>query len=259
MKPNAAAGLLACLLLPFSAPAAALAGSAAGMETGRACVVLLHGMGRTSHSMEPMAKALRSAGYRVCNTDYPSRDDSVQELARSVVPEALSTCRATGPETVHFVTHSLGGLLVRFYLEKHSIPELGRIVMLSPPNQGSEAADALKDNFLYRWFNGPAGQQLGTGPDGIAARLGPVRVPVGVITGSEHAFFDGWLSEIIPGADDGKVSVQRAQVEGMADFLVVPHAHSFIMEKEEVISQTLHFLTHGRFRRNSTDSDPPRP
>ena len=249
MKPNAAVGLLACLVLPF---ALLPLPPAAGTEPGKACVVLLHGMGRTSRSMEPMAEALRSAGYRICNVDYPSREYSVQELSRSVVPEALLACRSTGAETVHFVTHSLGGLVVRFYLEKHAIPELGRIVMLSPPNQGSEAADALKDNFLYRWFNGPAGQQLGTGPDGIPARLGPVRVSVGVITGNEHAFFDEWLSEIIPGADDGKVSVRRAQVEGMDDFLVLPYSHPFIMEKEEVISQTLHFLTHGRFRHDRT-------
>ena len=151
---------------------------------------------------------------------------------------------------MHFVTHSMGGILLRYYLSRHSIPELGRVVMLSPPNQGSAAADALLENPVYVWFNGPAGLQLGTGPDGIAASLGPVGFPLGIITGNRAAFFDSWLSDMIPGEDDGKVSVARAKVEGMTDFLVLPYSHSFIMEEEEVIAQTLHFLRHGMFQRD---------
>ena len=164
------------------------------------------------------------------------------------IPDAVRDCRSQGCTTIHFVTHSLGGILVRYYLAQRPLAELGRIVMLSPPNQGSEAVDALRDNFFYRWYNGPAGMQLGTDADGIAARLGPVDYPVGVITGNVHSFFDGWLSAIIPGEDDGKVSVARAKVAGMTDFLVVPHPHPFIMNQEEVIAQTLHFLQEGKFR-----------
>jgi hypothetical protein len=126
--------------------------------------------------------------------------------------------------------------------------------MLSPPNRGSEVTDNLRDNPLYRWLNGPAGQQLGTGPGDLPGRLGPVDYPVGVITGNRHSFFDAWLATLIPGEDDGKVAVERAKVAGMTDFLVVPYTHPFIMEKKEVIAQTLYFLRHGRFYRSAPET-----
>jgi triacylglycerol lipase len=221
---------------------------------GEECVVLLHGLARTDRSMKDLATALADAGYTTVNLRYPSREKTIEQLAVEVVPEGLRRCREAESNTVHFVTHSMGGILLRYYLSLHPIPEIGRVVMLSPPNQGSAAADAMLNNPVYVWFNGPAGLQLGTGPDGIAASLGPVDFPLGIITGNRAAFYDSWLSDMIPGEDDGKVSVARAKVEGMTDFLVLPYAHSFIMEEEEVISQTLHFLRQGMFRRD--DSGP---
>jgi len=216
---------------------------------GRECVILLHGMGRTSASLNTMAAALSHAGYVVVNLDYPSRKKPVEELAREAVPKGLRQCARAGAGTVHFATHSLGGILVRYYLSRWQIENLGRVVMLSPPNRGSEAADNLKDVAIYAWYNGPAGQQLVTGPEGLPEQLGPVNFPLGIITGNRHVFFDAWLADIIPGEDDGKVSVERAKVEGMDDFLVLPYTHPFIMDADEVIAQTLNFLRYGRFRR----------
>ena len=141
----------------------------------------------------------------------------------------------------------MGGILVRYYLSRHRPENLGRVVMLGPPNQGSEAADYLGDTALYAWFNGPAGQQLVTGPGGLPEQLGPADFPLGIIAGNQHSFFDAWLADVIPGADDGKVSVERAKVEGMTDFLVLPYSRPFIMKADEVIDQTLHFLRVGRF------------
>ena len=212
------------------------------------CVILLHGLGRTSRSMHKMDLALSEAGYLTINLDYPSRQKSIEQLADEVVPEGIQQCRDASADRIDFVTHSMGGIVLRYYLSRRNIAELGRVVMLSPPNQGSEATDRLKHNFMYRWVNGPAGQQLGTGPDDMAAALGPVDYQTGIITGDKHSFFDGWLADIIPGQDDGKVSVERAKVEGMTDFLVLPYAHSFIMQADEVISQTLYFLQYGIFR-----------
>jgi len=223
--------------------------AAAGAHAGRACVVLLHGLGRTRFSMRRIAGAAEAAGYVIANIDYPSREKPIEALAAEVVPAALERCRAAGAAPIHFITHSMGGIVVRYYLEQHGVPALGRVVMLSPPNQGSEAADSLREDTAYRWFNGPAGQQLGTGPDGMAARLGAVNYPVGIITGNQHSFFDAWLSRRIPGENDGKVSVARAKVPGMTDFLVVPAANTFIMNDREVIAQALHFLGRGKFRR----------
>ena len=236
--------VLCVLLLTLPATAAAAAGSkSADVE----CVVLLHGLARTARSMEPMAEALRMAGYAVVNVDYPSRRHPIKDLAKTAVAEGVGGCVAVSAQRIHFVTHSLGGILVRVYLAGDRPDRLGRVVMLSPPNRGSEAADALRDEAWFAWYNGPAGQQLGTGADSVPLGLGPVDFPLGVITGDQVAFFDLWLADFFPGPNDGKVSVQRAQVDGMSDFLVVPYSHSFIMEEPPVIAQTLHFLRNGRF------------
>ncbi len=242
--------ILGCLLL-------GPAGVATGTDTepgiiGPECVILLHGLGRTSRSLTKMADALQGAGFNPVNLDYQSRKKTIQELAPDSVEHGLGRCARMQARTVHFVTHSMGGVLVRYYLTRRRPQNLGRVVMLSPPNRGSEAADHLRDSALYRWFNGPAGQQLVTGPEGLPEQLGPVDFPLGVITGNQHSFFDAWLADVIPGTDDGKESVERAKVEGMADFLVLPYSHPFIMNAEEVIEQTLQFLRGGRF-----DTRPP--
>ncbi|HFD92144.1 MAG TPA: alpha/beta fold hydrolase [Gammaproteobacteria bacterium] len=236
--------LLLCLLALYLG--AATLPAAAATPAGE-CVVLLHGLGRTSSSMESLEEALREAGYRTANIDYPSRKADIEALAQQVVPAGLRQCREQGARRIHFVTHSLGGILIRFYLSRQQLPELGRVVMLSPPNRGSEVADELHDNPLYRWINGPAGQQLGTGPDALPNRLGPVDYPVGVITGDKGEIWDHWFSGMIPGKDDGKVSIARARLEGMRDFLVVHRSHTYIMKAPEVIQQVLHFLREGRF------------
>ncbi len=229
-----------------AAEPAAAAGQSS--STSGECVVLLHGLGRTARSMAPLARFLRRAGYRVVNVDYSSRSDRIESLAEQAVGRGLSSCRAQGARRVHFVTHSLGGILVRAYLARRRPAALGRVVMLSPPNHGSEIADALRDNVLFRWLDGPAGEQLVTGPRGLPSRLGPADFPVGVITGSRAAPWDLWWSRRIPGEDDGKVSVASARLEGMRDCLVVPYSHTFIMRREAVMAQVLYFLREGRFR-----------
>ncbi len=212
-----------------------------------ACVILLHGMGRTHRSMATMATHLVGNGYRVVNLDYPSTKSSIETLSQGIVAETIQRCKTEHPSApIHIVTHSLGGILVRHYLQTHRLPPESRVVMLSPPNQGSEIADLLKDNFLYRWIMGPAGQQLGTGKDGVFHRLGPVDVPVGIITGDST--LEPWFSSRVPGPDDGKVSVAAARLAEMTDFLVVHKSHGFIMNDPEVIAQTTHFLKHGVFR-----------
>lgn len=211
-----------------------------------ACVILLHGMGRSQRSMATMAGCLSNIGYRVVNLDYPSTDASIEVLSDGIVAETVEHWRMKRPASpIHFVTHSLGGIIVRQYLQAHLLPPGSRVVMLSPPNQGSEITDLLKDWFLYRWIMGPAGQQLGTAEDSVPNRLGPVDVPVGIITGDST--LEPWFSARLPGPDDGKVSVERARLAEMADFLVVHRSHGFIMNDPLVIDQTIHFLEHGIF------------
>lgn len=229
------------------------------------CVVLVHGLARSSHSMNDLEEALQVAGYKTVNIDYPSRSQKIQDLANLVGNQAITECKKQVNSTIHFVTHSMGGILVRYYLAKNDVEELGRVVMLAPPNKGSLLTDQLRDEAWYQWLTGPAGQQLGTGSDGIPGMLGPVEFPAGVIAGSVHSPVDNWLAELIPGADDGKVSIAHAKVEGMQDFLVLPYTHITIMKQEEVISQSLYFLRTGQFdhasatARHSQKGKMPRP
>ena len=233
----------------FSYPALSDQAGAANDKqiNNRQCVVLLHGLARSSRSMEKMEQALLSAGYATANIDYPSRTMKIQDLNTLAGTEGVNQCREKGARTIHFVTHSLGGILARYYLSKNKLPELGHLVQLAPPNKGSLFVDQYRSEHWYIWLTGPAGQQLGTGKDGIPGLLGAVNYSTGVIAGDEHSPIDNWMAEIIPGDDDGKVSVEHAKVDGMSDFIVLPYNHISIMKEDAVISQTLHYLSQGRF------------
>ena len=210
------------------------------------CVILLHGLARTHFSMLPMQQALQRADYCVVNIDYPSRRLPIEQLAFIAIEQGLQQCRdLCQPERIHFVTHSLGGILVRQYLSQHALPLLGRVVMLAPPNQGTEAVDFLRKWPGYQWINGPAGLQLGTRAEDVPKKLGPVDFELGVIAG--EVSFNPILSSMLPSPDDGKVSVQNTRVEGMSDFLTLRVNHTFIMRNKLAQRQTLHFLQHGCF------------
>lgn len=207
-------------------------------------VVLVHGLGRTPASMALLAARVEDAGFRVVNFGYPSRTEPIEELAARLGDE-LRRCCAGHEAEVHFVTHSMGGVLVRSYLAERAEPHEGRVVMLSPPNQGSEIVDAFSDSPRLRALLGPAGARLGTDPTGIANELPPVSFELGIITG--NASLNPIGSWLIPGPDDGKVGVRRAMVAGADDFLVVPASHSFIMNDAEVADETVNFLRSGAF------------
>jgi triacylglycerol lipase len=208
-------------------------------------VILLHGLARSERSMRKLEKALINHGYRVINVDYPSTKYPIEYLAENVLSKVISSCDSSPETKIHFVTHSMGGIIVRYFLKHYGIPNLGRVVMLSPPNQGSELVDHLKDSIIFKKRNGPAGQQLGTDTDSLPLKLGPVDFELGVITGDRS--FNPVSSMILPGPDDGVVSVAQAKVKGMADFIVMPNTHTFIMKSKSVIRQVLHFLEHGEF------------
>jgi triacylglycerol lipase len=207
------------------------------------CVVVLHGLARTTDSMQKMTDAFAEAGYAVANVGYPSRKFAIEELAPLAVEAGVAAC--PGDSTVHFVTHSLGGILVRVYLENNQLENLGRVVMLAPPNGGSEVVDRMVGTPGFAWLNGPAGAQLGTDEASIPSQLGPVDFEVGIIAGTKTINF--MLSQYLPNPDDGKVSVERTKVEGMTDFVTVPHSHPFIMNAPESISQALAFIKTGQF------------
>ena len=219
----------------------------AGAAPAAECVVLLHGLARTSTSMNKMQRELEDAGFLTANIDYPSRDHTVEELADIAVPEGLEACRASdGIEKIHFVTHSLGGILVRQYLSTNEIAELGRVVMMGPPNQGSAAVDELIGVPGFDWLNGPAGRQLGKGEDSVPLRLGPAGFELGVIAGNRT--IDPITSAVLENPDDGRVSVDDTRLEGMTDFVVVEHSHAFMMRMRRPIELTIEFLRTGSFK-----------
>lgn len=231
--------------MPFGS---AFADAAADAPT----VVLLHGLARSAASMQHMQLALEQAGYRVCNLDYPSREHPVAELASRYVAPAVVECRRGSDRPVDFVTHSMGGIIVRQLAASGMVPGIGRVVMLGPPNQGSEVVDRLGGWYPFRLLNGPAGGELGTSPDSVPNRLGPAHFEAGVIAGN-HSI--NWiLSLMIPGDNDGKVAVSRARLDGMRDFVVVGASHPFLMNDRTAIRQTLRFLRRGCFSHEGTDA-----
>lgn len=209
-------------------------------------VVLLHGISRTARSFRRMELALRDAGFATLNLDYDSRRKGLDALAEDIYPAIDLFVRGLGGASVHFVCHSMGGLLARVYLARHRPTRLGRVVMLGTPNGGSEIADRLKHLAAYRAFFGPAGQQLVTRRDAAtSALLPPIDYPAGIIAGNRSVY--PITSMGLPRPHDGRVSVANTRLEGMADHIVIRTSHPWLVRNTNAIEQTIVFLREGKF------------
>jgi triacylglycerol esterase/lipase EstA (alpha/beta hydrolase family) len=215
--------------------------------SGGSCdgVVLLHGIARTSRSLNRIEIALQRLQFATLNLDYASRKKPLDALAADIAPDIASFAERTDG-SIHFVGHSMGGLVIRVYLAKYRPPRLGRVVMLGTPNGGSEVADVLQRLAIYRAFYGPAGLQLSTQQDPALRALPPVDYDLGIVAGI--GTIDPISSFLIlPRPNDGKVSVQRTRLEGMMDHTVVKASHPGLLRHPVVIEQIISFLCKGRF------------
>jgi len=216
-------------------------------DTATPAVVLLHGVARTPRSLRKMERALQDEGFATLNLGYPSRKYPLEMLADRL-HDAIAPF-AESADALHFVTHSMGGLLARLYLAKHRPDRLQRVVMLAPPNSGSEVADLLRNIAPYRAFYGPAGQQLGTTMRQLFEQLPSIDYSVGIIAGDKT--IDPLASHfIVPRPNDGRVSVESTRLHGMADHIVLGATHSGLLTHRDAIKQTIAFLHDGHFLRH---------
>jgi hypothetical protein len=208
-------------------------------------IVILHGMARTKKSMKRIEAHFISKGFNVVNQGYSSRKHTIEELSEHVIQEALSKCKADGK--VHFIAHSLGCIIIRHYLKENEIKNLGKVVMLGPPNKGSEIVDKLGGLRLFKYINGPAGSQLGTDKTSMPNTIGKANFELGIIAGSRTLNLFSFF--YLPGKDDGKVTVESTKLEGMKDHIVMPVTHTFMMINKKVIFQIEYFLKNGLFKK----------
>ncbi|MDF9832922.1 triacylglycerol lipase [Ereboglobus sp. PH5-5] len=221
---------------------------------GRDLVVVLHGVGVTCRWMSRIARAVEEAGYRVVNRTYPSRKLPLEKLGAQWLPRLLLENGAAEAPRIHFVTHSMGGIVVRLWLREcgDCLPKnLGRIVMIAPPNHGSELPDRLRGFPPFHWFTGVNGPRLGTGDDSLPRQLSlkafPKGAELGIIAGNRtlNPLFSHWIKR----ESDGTVSVASTRLDGMCDHIVMPHSHTGILLSRPVAAQAVHFLREGKFDR----------
>lgn len=216
-------------------------------------VIMLHGLGRSAFSMRYLEKKLKNAGFTVHNLEYPSRALPPDELLEYIT-KLIDECCGSIQGKVHFVGHSLGGLLIRAYLQHNPAVKPHRVVLLGTPNNGSELADTFSNTLWYEKLLGPTAQLLGTEEHNFPHSLSAPDYELGIIAGNKSINPLG--SWIIPGADDGMVSIESARLEGMSDFIILPTDHVFMRYDSEVSEQTVHFLKTGHFKRENDHKDP---
>jgi len=211
---------------------------------GNDVVYLLHGLGRSKFAMWVLASRLEDAGFSVNNIGYPSINKTPQEILKNISEQINSSLPEKG-QTVHFVGHSLGGLLIRAYLEKTNIRNLGKVVLIGTPNRGTTLVDNYKDSWWMQML-GPAALSLSTDGNSFPNSIAKPYYPVGIIAG---IYGDNDNEDVLPGEDDGLVPLESTKIDGMTDFISIESSHYMMRYSREVADQTILFLRHGRFKK----------
>lgn len=203
--------------------------------------------------MTAVERHLEAEGYLVWNKTYPSREAPIEALSPAL-SEGLFFCTEKNKNQVYVVTHSMGGILTRHFLQTRKAPEIKGIVMLAPPNHGSEIVDEYMNEAVFQTTMGPASVQLTTHSHGFLRTLKPISVPVGIIAGTLNK--EPWFAHLFKGPNDGKVSVESAKLEEMTDFMTIEEGHTFIMNSPRVLEAISRFFQKGSF--SEAGSNPPK-
>lgn len=244
---------LALLILSACSQVSTIPQLAAPSQQPAECVLLVHGLWRTGSAMESIAEDLEEWGYVPVVISYPSTEHDIPTLASKWIAEGLQQCAASGARKHHIVTHSMGGILVRYYLQQHTLPEGSRIVMLSPPNQGAELSEKFGKESWFEWMTGPAAISLTKQEDGIIPKLAPIPGEIGII--AAHRNWSLWPESWLPKPNDGTIGVDNMVLEEMSDFLLIENGHAMMRFDDDVQAQIRHFLNQGRFHHETSATD----
>ena len=217
-------------------------------------VILLHGMYRSAYAMKPVERFFTEQGYKVTNISYPSTEQDIESLVNNYLAPVVESLMSGENTKLHFVTHSMGGILVRYYLQHNGVDNLGKVVMIAPPNHGTALAELFADSSVIDTNSGPAKEQLSSQSDSWVNQLGPVDFELGVIAGNYNKNpITAWL---LAGDDDGVVAVESTKVENMNDFITVADKHFRLRSNKTVLQQAAYFLKYSAFFRRDSISLP---
>jgi triacylglycerol lipase len=202
----------------------------------RETVILLHGMGRSQLSMYVLGRRFEAADYNVHHFDYDDRKNTVAEISAQLKRHISETVVS---KKYHLIGHSLGNIVIRHGFNEAYPAGLGRIVMLCPPNQKPYMAKLLQENFIYRLWTGVCGQELAS--HDFYQNLPIPKVDFGIIAGNKGQNLT--FSE----ANDAVITVESTRLKGSKDWIVLPHAHTFIMNFEDTFKNARNFLKSGTF------------
>lgn len=213
------------------------------MET-KEKVILIHGFARNNMSMWKLASSIEKAGYEVERVGYKSLRKNIDEI-KKIVFKQFDKNIDSKYEKVHFVGHSLGGLLIRSYLGNHNVKNLGNVVLIGSPSHGTEAVDYYKDK---KWFKltGPIAVELGTNGSKFLESLTQPYYNLGVIAGNKEIKL---FEHVLKGQDDGLVRVESTKIKGMSDFIIIKANHAGMRFNKNVAHQTISFLKNGKFKK----------
>ena len=204
----------------------------------REVVVLIHGLWKTGSDMWRLRQRLEKAGYECKKFKYQSLRHTPEENARRL-HQLVSSIDAP---VIHFVGHSLGGVVLLRYFDLHPSLTRGRVILLGSPVNGSQVALRLSKHWYSRWLIGRSANEglLGSAPvwnswRDIGIIAGTMPMGVGLVTG------------LLPLPHDGTVTVNETVLHGATDFITLPVTHTGLLYSLKVAQQTITFLRAGKF------------